>query len=536
MMTRISYGLLVRRILAAASVIAMLFGGMVYVYEMEMVDIAVRDLAVEQAQRFASLNGDALITAAMPEALPPSPPAAGHQPVTPQTAPAPPQSGPDSAFDSSVFASRDSSFPLPLRPSGLPETAAFPESGPLGPLPESGPSKPLPESGPLGPLPESGPSGLGPAPGDTLGERLRSFLVEHGRSMDGHFIFAELYTGERKSLAEVSIGDIEDVEASFDRQTHPFPADGATHYDRLELRDRLYLRVLTNLDAADHDAAGQEVRDGRTFAGFFEGIFEVAPERLTRIHDSLTRTVVTVIAVVVGTTLFLLPVFVSINRHLLALSGRLLHANLETLEILGRAIAKRDSDTGQHNYRVTLYAVRLAEALGLGHDQVRSLIKGAFLHDVGKIAISDAILLKPGKLDAAEFAIMKTHVRHGTDIVADSAWLNDAAAVVGGHHEKFDGTGYPDGLRGEMIPIGARVFAVVDVFDALTSRRPYKAELSLAAALEIMSEGRGSHFDPCILDAFFTIAEEVHSRYRVMDDAELRKHTHAVTNGYYYAM
>ena len=129
-----------------------------------------------------------------------------------------------------------------------------------------------------------------------------------------------------------------------------------------------------------------------------------------------------------------------------------------------------------------------------------------FLHDVGKIGVRDSILLKPGRLDKDEYEIMKTHVRHGLDIVKRSAWLKDATDVVGYHHEKFNGEGYFENLAGEKIPIAARIFAIADVFDALTSERPYKKAFSLEQAISILKEGKETHFDPQLLDVFIDIA------------------------------
>jgi HD-GYP domain-containing protein (c-di-GMP phosphodiesterase class II) len=192
-------------------------------------------------------------------------------------------------------------------------------------------------------------------------------------------------------------------------------------------------------------------------------------------------------------------------------SREILKGNLEMASVLGTAIAKRDSDTGDHNYRVTLYALRLGEAAGLDDSGLRGLILGAFLHDVGKIGIPDPVLLKPGRLDAAEFEIMRSHVGLGEEIIAKSDWLRPARDVVAGHHEKFDGSGYPLGLKGEAIPLNARIFAIVDVFDALTSRRPYKDPLSLEASLEIIRTGAGTHFDPRLVEHFLELAAELHA-------------------------
>ncbi len=140
--------------------------------------------------------------------------------------------------------------------------------------------------------------------------------------------------------------------------------------------------------------------------------------------------------------------------------------------------------TDIHNYRVTIYAVRLAEAVGLGRRSIRSLIKGAFLHDVGKIGISDRILMKPSRLTGEEFEVMKGHVRHGVDIVERSDWLKDATQVVGYHHEQYAGDGYPAGIEGKNIPMTSAA-----AVDALTSKRPYKEPSDLA--IDILQKKRG---------------------------------------------
>ena len=193
----------------------------------------------------------------------------------------------------------------------------------------------------------------------------------------------------------------------------------------------------------------------------------------------------------------------------MTLSSTLLDSNIDLIGTLGSAIAKRDSDTDSHNYRVTLYATRLAEILGRPNEEVQDLIVGAFLHDIGKIGIPDAILLKPGHLTESEFLIMKQHVLLGQQIIANNQWLRKAATVISSHHEKYDGTGYPSGLRGEEIPLPARIFAIVDVFDALTSERPYKKAFPLEEAKRIVRDGCGKHFDPAIGNAFLKNADRL---------------------------
>lgn len=190
-------------------------------------------------------------------------------------------------------------------------------------------------------------------------------------------------------------------------------------------------------------------------------------------------------------------------------SKELLEAHIGLMESLGRAIAKRDSDTGDHNYRVAWMAVELGRALGLDKESMRSLVVGSFLHDVGKIGISDAILLKPGKLTPEEFEAMKKHVELGVEIVKGHGWLSGAAKVVGCHHEKWDGAGYPKGLMGMEIPMEARIFAVVDVYDALRSKRPYKDPFVKEKAMDMLMAGSGSHFDPQCVVAFKAMSERL---------------------------
>jgi putative nucleotidyltransferase with HDIG domain len=228
------------------------------------------------------------------------------------------------------------------------------------------------------------------------------------------------------------------------------------------------------------------------------------------------------VAIVVVTTLLIYPVIQRLLTRLADLSEQLLDANLATLSLLGAAIAKRDSDTDAHNYRVTLYSLHLGEAAGLADADMQALLKGAFLHDVGKIGIRDAVLLKPARLTAEEFDVMRTHVDHGLEMVRRSAWLADAAQVVGSHHEKVDGSGYPSGKRWDEIPIAARIFAIVDVFDALTSRRPYKEPLAFDEAVELLRQGRDTHFDGTLLDRFLAIAPDLYQRYGGREDQGIK--------------
>jgi putative nucleotidyltransferase with HDIG domain len=222
-----------------------------------------------------------------------------------------------------------------------------------------------------------------------------------------------------------------------------------------------------------------------------------------------------------ATATFLYPLLVSLHRRVFRFADDVVTGNLELAKVMGAAIAQRDSETGDHNFRVTLYAFHLAEALGDPGLDLRALILGAFLHDVGKIGIRDAILLKPGRLTDAEMAVMRTHVDLGLQIIGSSSWLQLARNVIESHHERFDGKGYPRGLAGSAIPLEARLFAIVDVFDALTSARPYKEPLPLEEALAQLQAGAGSQFDADLVAAFCRIAGDAYQAIHPATETEL---------------
>jgi HD-GYP domain-containing protein (c-di-GMP phosphodiesterase class II) len=258
-------------------------------------------------------------------------------------------------------------------------------------------------------------------------------------------------------------------------------------------------------------------------AGQVDLVFSISDHAIAQARAALGTAMAIAIGIVLATAALLYPVILRLMGRLANFSDDLLNANVAALSMLGAAIAIRDSDTDAHNYRVTIYALHLGEAIGLPSEQMQSLLKGAFLHDVGKIGIRDSVLLKPGRLTDEEFAMMRTHVEHGVDLVRRSRWLADAAAVVGGHHEKVDGSGYPTGARGDAIPITARIFAIVDVFDALTSSRPYKEPLTLEASIAILEHGRDQHFDGRLLDVFLALAPGLHRQYGGREDDRIKR-------------
>ena len=198
-----------------------------------------------------------------------------------------------------------------------------------------------------------------------------------------------------------------------------------------------------------------------------------------------------------------------------ALFNDLEHSNIElrmaydtTLEGWSRALDLRDKETEGHSRRVTEMTMRLAEALGLSKDKIAQFRRGALLHDIGKMAIPDSILLKPGPLTEAEWAIMRKHPIYAHELLQPIEFLHPALEIPYCHHEKWDGTGYPRGLQGDGIPIGGRLFAVVDVWDALISDRPYRPAWEHSKVIDYIREQAGRHFDPDVVEAFMNLVKE----------------------------
>lgn len=274
-------------------------------------------------------------------------------------------------------------------------------------------------------------------------------------------------------------------------------------------------------------------RSGNALGSFY-GVYQVDAATRQHAQMELVRNVSATLLAILVTTLALYPVIIGLNKGVLKLSVGLMRSNIELMEVLGSAIAKRDSDTDLHNYRVCLYSIRFAEAVGLSEKEICTLITGAFLHDAGKIGISDTILLKPGPLTPEEFSAMKNHVKIGADIVANSSWLKSARDVIEFHHEQFDGSGYLAGLKGDSIPLAARLFAIIDVFDALTSRRPYKEPFDLEDAMRILAGGRGSHFDPGLYDVFQKIGATLYREIFALTQTSLRRRVRDQVTKYFF--
>jgi putative nucleotidyltransferase with HDIG domain len=180
-----------------------------------------------------------------------------------------------------------------------------------------------------------------------------------------------------------------------------------------------------------------------------------------------------------------------------------------TLEALGDALDLKDAETEGHSKRVTAFTIAMAKHMGLNDKQIRVIARGAFLHDIGKMAIPDAILRKPGALTPDEITIMREHCYRGYQMLKKIPFLSEASDIVYAHQEKYDGTGYPRGLKGNEIPLGARIFSVADTLDAITSDRPYRPAQSLPAAREEIRKWSGRQFDPEVVQVFLSMPENI---------------------------
>ncbi len=186
-----------------------------------------------------------------------------------------------------------------------------------------------------------------------------------------------------------------------------------------------------------------------------------------------------------------------------------------TVRALASAVEARDAYTGRHAERVAAYGLRLAAAFGMQLGDHPEIEFGFLLHDAGKVAVPDAILFKPGPLTSAERLIMQQHPVTGWEIVRDIEFLGTARDVIRHHHERWDGSGYPDRLSGAAIPLSARIFAVADTLDALTTNRPYRQASTIAQARVIIRQGTGTHFDPDVIEVFETLPDEMLERIRL---------------------
>jgi HD-GYP domain-containing protein (c-di-GMP phosphodiesterase class II) len=196
----------------------------------------------------------------------------------------------------------------------------------------------------------------------------------------------------------------------------------------------------------------------------------------------------------------------------------------QTIDALSAALDVHDDDAAGHAQRVTLYALEMARRMGCSQAEIDNLERAARVHDIGKIGIPDAILLKPGRLTEEETEVMKAHVQIGYQIVSRLGFMAASAEIVLTHHERWDGDGYPQGLRGDEIPLGTRIFTVADTLDAITSDRPYRRAAPYAVARAEIERESGHQFDPRVVQTFLSVPEEVWEEIR-QQLAETRPHT-----------
>jgi HD-GYP domain-containing protein (c-di-GMP phosphodiesterase class II) len=329
------------------------------------------------------------------------------------------------------------------------------------------------------------------------------------------FAVVELYDRQRQLVAvAIGPGQIQ-AEAALNRRIHPFPSPGQVVREVRRVGGELFVRVLVPLESPTIG-----------LVGYFEGVYQLDRQTLSDLQRDVAQTLVIVALAVLLTTALMYPVIRLLIGGLERFSRHLMQGNIELLDVLGTAIAERDNETNAHNYRVAYYSARLGEALGLSSEHLQALLAGAFLHDVGKIGIPDAILNKRASLTEAEFAVMRNHVAIGVKITGRSGWLKAAREVIEFHHERFDGSGYLRGLRGDAIPLAARIFAVADVFDALTSRRVYKEPWPLDDALRHIEQASGKHFDPGIVVVFARIARQLHEEIQLAGERGIERQVH----------
>jgi putative two-component system response regulator len=201
----------------------------------------------------------------------------------------------------------------------------------------------------------------------------------------------------------------------------------------------------------------------------------------------------------------------SLKKMVALRTGQLKEASLEVIWRLTAASEYRDNETGAHIKRMSHYSAAIAKKMGLAKKAIETILYSAPMHDIGKIGVPDRILLKPDKLNAVEWEIMKKHTLMGANILKGSkiGFVRMGAIIALTHHEKWDGSGYPQGLEKKQIPLAGRIVALADVFDALTSERPYKKAFPIEAANHIIAQGSGQHFDPDVVAAFFAIQDEI---------------------------
>jgi len=326
------------------------------------------------------------------------------------------------------------------------------------------------------------------------------------------FIQIELLDEKKASIVTITAPGTEAARQKFaDSGRTLIPSDHADGV-RLISNKRVYFKVILPILTNQH-----------MLVGYISGLYQVSLNDTRKIISRFILTSGIVAATVLVCSLLFYFGFLLLNNRIIRAAGNLSKTNIFLLKKLGTALAKSDTMDPAHNFRVVYYAIKLAEQAGLNREEMRGLINGSFLHDLEMLPIPSTVLLKADDLSEEEFAEVKKHPKSGYASIKKMSWLRNGGEIIRHHHEKYDGSGYPAGIKHEKIPLMARVFSIADAFDALTSERPYRDASQLDDALEALEQDSGIHFDPVLLSSFVQIAPHLYQRISALDSLELEK-------------
>ena len=326
------------------------------------------------------------------------------------------------------------------------------------------------------------------------------------------FILINLLSASEERLLNVSLSSADAAAKAFDEKGMTIIAGKHADGGWIIANKRIYNKVAIPIFASDED-----------LTGYLTGIYLVSLKESQVIINRFALSFMICITAITLCALLCYVGFLFLNNHLIRSIGELNRTNIFLVRKLGSALAKSSNQEEGHSSRVLLYAMKLAEKVQLPVDQRRTLIQGVFLHDLGMLPISPTTLLKEGELSKEEIKQIDQHPREGAELIKKFRWLRNAEKIIRYHHEKYDGTGYPDGVKHEKIPMVARIFSIADTFDALTTPRPYRDPLPLEESLAVLEQETGLQFDPVLLSAFLEIAPHLQETIASRNSKELEK-------------
>ena len=336
------------------------------------------------------------------------------------------------------------------------------------------------------------------------------------------FIDVQLSTPDGSIFFEKSGANAGPIKQRFSDKSSPPQLGDDPNGTWLVADKRIYLMAVLPLRGLQDDDV----------IGHLQGLYRTSLEDTKAIGFRIFLSCLIGAGAVMLCTILMYPGLIFFHHRLIRSSSDLNLANTILLKQLGSALAKSDVGVSSHSHRVVIYGIRLAEIHKLSRTRIRSFVQGVFLHDIGMLELDSSILLKQGPLDKKELSLMHTHVKNGVAQLKRYRWLKDGLEVVRCHHEKYDGSGYPGGLSHDKIPLEARIFAIVDAFDALTSKRPYRQAVELDRALEILEQDSGSHFDPVLLAPFIEIAPQLYGIVSKLEGKALEREVQGVVKKY----